>query len=87
VYTVKRGNKMVLEESTAGDATLRRFKDVVSSVASGLECGLSLESYSEFQEGDVIECYKIEHGVKIMRVHDDANTGRGEQGNKNEKYD
>lgn len=59
MYTVKRSGKPVLEESPTGDATLRRFKDVVSSVASGLECGLSLACFSDFQEGDEIECYKV----------------------------
>ena len=37
--------------------TLRRFKDDVREVASGMECGIALEGYADFQEGDVIESY------------------------------
>lgn len=73
IYTVKRGGKAVLEESVPGDSTLRRFKDVVGSVAQGFECGLSLLSYNEFEEGDEIECFKIEHAVKVLQMHPDAN--------------
>lgn len=74
MYTVKRADKtFALEESPPGDATLRRFKDVVSTVVVGLECGLSLGSFNEFQEGDEVECFKVEHAVKVLNIHPDAN--------------
>ena len=42
--------------------TLRRFKDDAREVMEGFECGLTLNNYSDLQEGDVIECYqKVEH--------------------------
>lgn len=69
-----RGGKDVFEDGAVGDATLRRFKDVVSSVASGLECGLTLASFSDFEEGDIIECFKVVHAVKVLRMHPDANS-------------
>ncbi len=40
--------------------TLRRFQDEVNEVRSGMECGIRLEGFSEFQPGDTIECYTIE---------------------------
>ena len=39
---------------------LRRFKDDVSEVAEGFECGISLESYQDIKEGDIIESFEIE---------------------------
>jgi translation initiation factor IF-2 len=40
--------------------SLRRFKDDVSEVAQGYECGLSIEGYGDVKEGDVIEAFEIE---------------------------
>jgi translation initiation factor IF-2 len=41
-------------------ASLKRFKDDVREVASGYECGLSLDGFNDFQEGDQLEFYHIE---------------------------
>ena len=41
-------------------STLRRFKDEVEEVKSGLECGIRLADYDDYEEGDVIECYSLE---------------------------
>src|SRR5438876_1339411 len=43
-----------------GLATLRRFQDDVKEVRSGLECGIKLGDFSEYQVGDIIECYMLE---------------------------
>jgi len=43
-----------------GISTLRRFQDDVKEVRSGLECGIKLGDFSEYQVGDVIECYQLE---------------------------
>ena len=40
--------------------SLRRFQDEVNEVRAGMECGIRIEGYSEFQVGDAIECYPIE---------------------------
>src|SRR5450432_2100011 len=40
--------------------SLRRFKDDVSEVAQGYECGLSIEGYGDLKEGDVIEAFEVE---------------------------
>lgn len=78
VYRVKRGGKTVLEESVMGESGLRRFKDTVSQVTAGNECGLTLGPYKEFIVGDEVECFKVEWKVKTMKVQDDENsTGTG----------
>jgi translation initiation factor IF-2 len=40
--------------------SLRRFKDDVKEVASGFECGIRLEGFSDFQIGDIIQTYRQE---------------------------
>jgi len=41
-------------------ASLRRFKDDVSEVKSGQECGITLENYGDVKQGDVIEAFLTE---------------------------
>ena len=40
--------------------SLRRFQDEVNEVRAGMECGIRLDGFNEFQVGDAIECYTIE---------------------------
>jgi translation initiation factor IF-2 len=40
--------------------SLRRFQDEVNEVRTGMECGIRIEGYSDFQVGDTIESYSIE---------------------------
>jgi translation initiation factor IF-2 len=40
--------------------SLRRFQDEVNEVRAGMECGIRLDGFNEFQVGDVIECYTVE---------------------------
>jgi len=40
--------------------TLKRFKDEVNEVRTGMECGIRLDGFDEFKEGDIIECYTQE---------------------------
>jgi len=53
-----RRHKDVIYEGIA--QSLRRFQDEVNEVRAGMECGIRIEGYSEFQVGDTIECYAIE---------------------------
>ncbi len=46
-------------------ASLRRFKDDVTSVKAGYECGIGLEDYQDIHPGDVIESFKI---VEVART-------------------
>ncbi|HEY5893472.1 MAG TPA: translation initiation factor IF-2 [Chthoniobacterales bacterium] len=43
-----------------GVATLRRFQDEVKEVRSGLECGIKLGDFNEYEVEDIIECYNLE---------------------------
>jgi translation initiation factor IF-2 len=54
---VRRRKDVIYEGVTQ---SLRRFQDEVSEVRAGMECGIRIEGYSEFQVGDAIECYAIE---------------------------
>ncbi len=40
--------------------TLKRFKDDVTEVKAGFECGIRLDSFNDYEEGDVIETFEVE---------------------------
>ena len=40
--------------------TLKRFKDEVNEVRTGMECGIRLDGFDDFKESDIIECYMQE---------------------------
>jgi translation initiation factor IF-2 len=41
-------------------STLRRFHEEVEEVRTNFECGIRLGEFNEYQEGDIIECYKLD---------------------------
>lgn len=43
-----------------GFHTLRRFTEDVTEVRNGLECGIRLGDFNDYEPGDVIECYELE---------------------------
>ncbi len=49
---------------------LKRFKDDVKEVASGYECGISIQGYNDIKVGDMFESYKI---TEEKRTLEDAN--------------
>lgn len=49
---------IVIHEGELG--SLKRFKDDVKEVASGYECGISIEKYNDIKEGDIIEAFVME---------------------------
>jgi translation initiation factor IF-2 len=51
-------DNVVIHEGKIG--SLRRFKDDVSEVKSGYECGIGVEHFSDVKIGDIIEAYVIE---------------------------
>jgi translation initiation factor IF-2 len=51
---VFRNNKMIHESKIS---SLRRFTEDVREVASGYECGIGVEGFDDFKEGDVIEAF------------------------------
>ena len=40
--------------------SLRRFQDEVNEVRAGMECGIRLDGFDDFQVGDAVECYNLE---------------------------
>jgi len=54
---VRRRKEIIYEGITQ---SLRRFQDEVNEVRAGMECGIRIEGFSEFQIGDNIECYTVE---------------------------
>jgi translation initiation factor IF-2 len=47
-------------------STLKRFKDEVSEVQSGMECGMAFENYQDIREKDQIECFRVEHVTRKL---------------------
>ena len=41
-------------------STLRRYTEDVTEVRTGLECGIKLGDFNDYEEGDIIECYELE---------------------------
>ncbi len=47
-------------------STLKRFKDEVREVVAGQECGMAFEGYQDMRQGDVIECFQVEHVQRTL---------------------
>ncbi|MGH6832059.1 MAG: translation initiation factor IF-2, partial [Methyloceanibacter sp.] len=47
-------------------STLKRFKDEVREVTAGQECGMAFEGYQDMRQGDVIECFEVEHVQRTL---------------------
>ena len=50
-------------------SSLKRFKDDVKEVQEGYECGITIDGFDAFREGDIIECYKEK---SVRRTLEDA---------------
>jgi translation initiation factor IF-2 len=59
-----RDDIVVLELGTL--RTLKRFKDEVAEVGSGVECGMFFEGFQDIKEGDVIECFSLEEVARSL---------------------
>ena len=60
-----RDNVQIYEGKTR---SLRRFKDDVSEVRSGMECGIALENFNDVKVGDVIEAFVRERVSEPVTV-------------------
>ncbi|MBR7127310.1 MAG: translation initiation factor IF-2, partial [Lentisphaeria bacterium] len=54
---VFRNNELIYNGEVA---SLKRFQDNVKEVKAGLECGIKLDNFVDFEEGDLIEIFEIE---------------------------
>ena len=63
VGRITRGKVRVMRRKNliyeGGVSSLRRFQDEVNEVRSGMECGIRIDGFNEFQIGDAIEAYSI----------------------------
>jgi len=57
-------DNVVVHEGTL--KTLKRFKDEVTEVQSGQECGMAFENYDDVRQGDVIEIFEREEVVRTL---------------------
>ncbi len=57
-------DNVVVHEGTL--KTLKRFKDEVSEVPGGQECGMAFQNYEDMRVGDVIECFRIEMVTRTL---------------------
>jgi len=46
--------------------SLRRFKDEVAEVGSGVECGVTFTNFGEMKPGDVLETYEVENRARTL---------------------
>ena len=60
-----RDNRVIYEGKVA---SLRRFKDDVSEVKQGFECGIALDRYQDVKVGDVIEAYQVDKIAGVMEA-------------------
>jgi len=54
------------EGATAELASLKRFKDDVKEVPSGMECGLTVRNYNDIHVGDIVEAYEEEEVKRTL---------------------
>jgi len=54
---ISRGNKVLCESRIS---SLKRFKEDVTEVNAGFECGVGMENFNDFSVGDIIELYQKE---------------------------
>lgn len=57
-------DNVVIHEGTL--KTLKRFKDEVSEVPVGQECGMAFQNYEDMREGDIIECFRVEMVTRTL---------------------
>jgi len=46
-------------------ASLKRFKDDVSEVKTGFECGIGLQNFNDIKVGDVVEVFHMERVAQL----------------------
>jgi translation initiation factor IF-2 len=70
--TIHKGDKVrvVRDGTVAYDgilASLRRFKDDVKEVSTGMECGIKIENYNDVKVDDVLEFYEVHELARKLK--------------------
>ena len=53
-------------DRTAGLESLKRFKEDVSEVREGFECGIKIANYDDVKVGDVIEAFRVDQVLRKL---------------------
>jgi len=61
---VKREDELIHEGVLT---SLKRFKDDVTEVKEGFECGIGVQGFTDFIEGDIIEVYEIKEIKRTLK--------------------
>ena len=64
-YRVVRDGQVLAEDALP--ASLNHFRETVTEVSKGMECGISLDAFGDFLPGDVIECYLAKEKKKELQ--------------------
>jgi translation initiation factor IF-2 len=69
LVTAKANVRVAREGETVFEgkiSSLKRFKEDVKEVKSGFECGIGIEGFSDFEEGDILEVYRLREVEKKL---------------------
>ncbi|HEU4751879.1 MAG TPA: translation initiation factor IF-2, partial [Armatimonadota bacterium] len=61
---VLRGREVVAEGNVD---SLRHIKENVREMAAGYECGIAMDNFNDFKEGDILECYEMQQIARELR--------------------
>ncbi len=70
---VRNGQARVIrdeEQIADGEVTsLKHLKDDVKEIKEGFECGIGIDTFSKFKEGDIIVCYEIQSIKRKLEIN------------------
>ena len=62
-YRLMRGSEKLFEGRLAN---LKRFKEDAREVGEGLECGIALQGWNDYQPGDMIEAFEVQKVAQTL---------------------
>ncbi len=63
---LSRGEEQLWE---GGVASLKRFKEDVTEVSGGYECGVGLTGFNKLKEGDLLECFDVKMTPRKLEIN------------------
>jgi len=61
---ILRKNQLIF---TGNIKNIRRVKDEVSEIAEGFECGISVEGFNDFEEGDILQAFEVKEIARKLK--------------------
>lgn len=65
LFKIKRDGVEVAKDLKLSN--LKKFKEEVSEMKKGSECGISFLDHDDVKVGDILECYEIEDNKKVKK--------------------